>query len=87
MKKRIYITLSVDLLLEIDRLIGSEGSRSAFIERVLKEHFQKLERQAINERDIEIINANADRLNREAEEVLQDQADIFEILENQTNTQ
>jgi metal-responsive CopG/Arc/MetJ family transcriptional regulator len=70
MKKRISITLSTDLLSEIDRLIGPNGSRSAFIEMVLKDHFQKLKRQAIQQRDFELINANADRLSREAEDVL-----------------
>jgi metal-responsive CopG/Arc/MetJ family transcriptional regulator len=78
MKKGISITLSTDLRSEIDRLIGSNGSRSAFIEEVLKDHFQKLEREAINQRDFELINANADRLNREAEDVLRLQAEMFE---------
>jgi metal-responsive CopG/Arc/MetJ family transcriptional regulator len=87
MKKKISITLSTDLLSEIDRLIGPNGSRSAFIGKVLKDHFQKLERQAINQRDLELINANADYLNREAEDVLRYQADIFAILEEQANTQ
>jgi metal-responsive CopG/Arc/MetJ family transcriptional regulator len=86
MKKRISITLSTDLLLQIDRLIGASVSRSAFIEKVLKDHFQKIERQAIHQRDFELINANADRLNREAEDVLRYQADIFAILEDQANT-
>jgi metal-responsive CopG/Arc/MetJ family transcriptional regulator len=87
MKKRISITLSTDLLSEIDRLIGPNDSRSAFIEKVLKDHFQKMDRQAIHQRDLELINANADYLNREAEDVLRYQADIFDILEGQANTQ
>jgi metal-responsive CopG/Arc/MetJ family transcriptional regulator len=84
MKKRISITLSTDLLSEIDRLIGPNAYRSAFIEKVLSDHFRKLEREAINQRDFELINANADRLNREMEDVLRDQADIFE---DQANVQ
>ena len=78
MKKRISITLSVDLLAEIDRQIGPNGSRSAFIEKVLSDHFRKLERQAIQQRDFELINANADYFNREMKDVLRYQADIFE---------
>jgi metal-responsive CopG/Arc/MetJ family transcriptional regulator len=78
MKKKISITLSTDLLKQIDQMIGPDGSRSAFIEKVLKDHFQKLEREAIHQRDFELINTNADRLNREAEDVLRHQADIFE---------
>jgi metal-responsive CopG/Arc/MetJ family transcriptional regulator len=87
MKKRISITLSIDLLLKIDQIIGASGSRSAFIEKVLKDHLRDAERQAIEQRDIELINANADYLNREMEDVLRYQADIFDILEDQANTQ
>ena len=79
LKKKISITLSTDVLDKIDRLIGSDGSRSAFIEKVLKSHLQKLERQAIQQRDLELINANADYLNREMEDVLRYQADIFAV--------
>jgi metal-responsive CopG/Arc/MetJ family transcriptional regulator len=42
MKKKISITLSRDLRAEIDRLIVGQGSRSAFIEKVLSEHFKEL---------------------------------------------
>jgi metal-responsive CopG/Arc/MetJ family transcriptional regulator len=78
MKKRISITLSIELLLEIDRLIGPDGSRSAFIEKVLSDHLKRPTRQEIQQRDLELINANADQLNREADDVLRYQADIFE---------
>jgi metal-responsive CopG/Arc/MetJ family transcriptional regulator len=78
MKKRISVTLSADLVSEIDRKIGPDGSRSAFIETELTRHIQKLERDEISARDFELINANADRLNAEAEDVLQYQADPFE---------
>jgi hypothetical protein len=86
MKKTISIALSTDVWAEIDRQIGAEGSRSAFIEMVLSDHFPKLAREEIGARDLILINANADRLNREMEEGLQDQGDIFEILEDQANT-
>ena len=79
MKKRITVRFSKDLLLQIDREIGPGGSRSAFIEKVLIRHIQKLERDEINARDFELINANADYLNREMEDVLQYQADPFEL--------
>jgi metal-responsive CopG/Arc/MetJ family transcriptional regulator len=87
MKTKISITLSTDLLLKIDRLIGFDGSRSAFIEKVLSDHLQKLEREEIGARELILLNANADYLNREAEDVLRYQADIFDILESQANTQ
>lgn len=86
MKKRISITLSTDIWAEIDRQIGAKGSRSAFIEKVLSDHFRKLEREEIGARDLILINADADALNAEAEDVLRYQADIFAVLEDQTNT-
>jgi hypothetical protein len=59
--------------MKIDRLIGEGRSRSAFIEGILSERLSEMERDAINLRDMELINANADALNREAKEVLEDQ--------------
>ena len=83
----ISITISTEVLAEIDRLIGASGSRSEFIEKVLRDHLQDAERQAILKRDFELINAAADRLNREAEDVLRYQVDIFDILDDQANRQ
>jgi len=71
------------LLVQIDRLIGERASRSAFIEKVLRDHLREAERQAIQQRDMEIINANADALNAEAAEVLEDQDAFYFDLQNQ----
>lgn len=76
MKEKTSITLSSDLLAELDRNAGSAKSRSAFIESVLREHFREKARQAIHQRDFELINANADALNLEAMDVLSYQAPI-----------
>jgi len=76
MKEKTSITLSSDLLAEVDKTAGSRGSRSAFIEGVLREYFKEKVRQAIHRRDAELINANADYLNREAMDVLRYQAPI-----------
>jgi metal-responsive CopG/Arc/MetJ family transcriptional regulator len=76
MKEKTSITLSSDLLAEVDQTAGSRGSRSAFIEGVLREYFKEKVRQAIHRRDAELINANADYLNREAMDVLRYQAPI-----------
>jgi metal-responsive CopG/Arc/MetJ family transcriptional regulator len=76
MKQKTSITLSSDLLEEVDRNAGSKASRSAFIETVLREYFKAKVREALNARDVEIINANADYLNREMEDVLRYQAPI-----------
>ncbi len=74
MKEKTSITLSKDLLLKIDRLAGSRHSRSAFIERVLRKYLRERARAAVHARDFARINRVADRLNQEAEEVLEYQA-------------
>jgi metal-responsive CopG/Arc/MetJ family transcriptional regulator len=76
MKEKTSITLSSDILAQVDRTAGSKASRSAFIENVLREYFKAKVREAINARDVELINANADYLNREMEDVLQYQAPL-----------
>jgi hypothetical protein len=85
LKTRISITISSDVLLEIDQQVGPAGSRSGLIEKVLSDHFRDLERQAIHRQDVELINANAESLNREAEDVLRYQADIFDIHEDRAH--
>jgi metal-responsive CopG/Arc/MetJ family transcriptional regulator len=74
MKEKTSITLSKDLLARVDRLAGSKQSRSAFIERVLRKYFQDRRRTSIQARDLELLNQAADRVNREADEVLEYQA-------------
>ena len=74
MKEKTSITLSKDVLARVDRLAGSKQSRSAFIERVLRKYFKNRRRASIHARDLELINQAADRLNREADEVLEYQA-------------
>lgn len=76
MKQKTSITLSSDILTEVDRNAGSKASRSAFIEMVLREYFKEKVREALNARDIELINRHADDLNREALDVLRYQAPI-----------
>jgi metal-responsive CopG/Arc/MetJ family transcriptional regulator len=86
MKAKTSITLSLPLLVEIDRLIGERASRSAFIEKVLRDHLRETERQAIQQRDFELINANADALNAEAEDALEyQQALYFDLIQDQSH--
>lgn len=70
MKEKTSITLSSDILAKIDNVAGSRLSRSAFIEGVLRIYFRERARRKIHARDLERINAAADRLNSEAEDVL-----------------
>ena len=82
MKEKTSITLSSDVLAQVDRNAGSKASRSAFIESVLREYFKAKVRAAINARDLELINANADYLNREMEDVLKYQVPIDYAVES-----
>jgi len=74
MKEKTSITLSGDVLAAIDRIAGSKQSRSAFIERVLREFLRQRARAAVQARDLERINAAAQRLNAEASDVMEHQA-------------
>jgi metal-responsive CopG/Arc/MetJ family transcriptional regulator len=74
MKEKTSITLSKDLLARVDRLAGSKQSRSAFIERVLRKYLRDRRRASIHARDLKLLNQAAERLNREADEVLEYQA-------------
>jgi metal-responsive CopG/Arc/MetJ family transcriptional regulator len=74
MKEKTSITLSKDVLADVDRLAGSGQSRSAFIERVLRGYLRQREKVALEALDLERINRAADRLNSEAEDVLSYQA-------------
>jgi len=75
-KVKTSITISMPLLVQIDKLIGESASRSAYIEKVLSDHLRNEALNAIHQRDLELINANADYLNREAMDVLSYQAPI-----------
>jgi metal-responsive CopG/Arc/MetJ family transcriptional regulator len=70
MKEKTSITLSSELIAKVDHAAGSRLSRSAFIESVLRAYFGEQARRKIHERDLERLNAAADRLNSEAEGVL-----------------
>ncbi len=74
MKEKTSITLSKDVLENVDRLTGSKQSRSAFIERVLRRYLRERAKAALQARDLERINNAADRLNLEVAEVLDYQA-------------
>jgi metal-responsive CopG/Arc/MetJ family transcriptional regulator len=74
MKEKTSITLSGEVLAAIDRIAGSKQSRSAFIERVLREFLRERARAAVQARDLERINAAAQRLNAEASDVMEYQS-------------
>jgi metal-responsive CopG/Arc/MetJ family transcriptional regulator len=74
MKQKTSITLSPDILARVDDLAGPNLSRSALIEQVLRNYFRERTRRKVQARDLERINAAADRLNSEAADVLEYQS-------------
>jgi len=69
------ISLSNSLLKELNRFNKNENI-SQFIETALIYYINELKKHERGQRDIEIINANAKRFNKEAEENLKYQAVI-----------
>ena len=68
MRVKTSITLPPDLLVKLDRI---DSNRSALLERAALAYLAHLERQQRDQRDLEIIDRNADRLNREALDTLE----------------
>ena len=77
MKVKTSITLSEDLLDEVDRAAGSE-SRSTFIEGVLRGFLRKRALDQEQDRDRGILDRVAEALNEEASDVLRYQATWLE---------
>lgn len=70
MKLKTSITLSDDLLKAIDDQSGPQRNRSEFIETALRSYINLMIREKQNARDLDIINRQAERLNKEALDVL-----------------
>jgi metal-responsive CopG/Arc/MetJ family transcriptional regulator len=78
MKVKTSVSLSRQTLSAIDRLAGRSRSRSAVIEWAIRALVEGEERRLRDEREIALINAHADKINREALSALEDQIDLFE---------
>ncbi|RKX75987.1 MAG: hypothetical protein DRP87_13175 [Spirochaetes bacterium] len=76
MKVKTSVTLSEELLEEIDRNIEGSTNRSLFIERAVRSYLKQKQREQREKSDIEILNVHAQKLNREADEVLSYQVEI-----------
>ena len=74
-KTKKSVSLSITLLEEIASY-NKSMSISEFVETALVHYINEIRRQERGRRDIEIINANAERFNKEAEENLKFQAMI-----------
>lgn len=76
MKVKTSVTLSEDVLEEVDSALEESGNRSAFIEEAVREHLDRLRQKARDEKDLYILNEQADELNEEALDVLSYQAEL-----------
>ena len=74
-KTKKSVSLSNALLREI-ALVNKDENLSEYIEKALIHYMNFLKRHERSMRDVEIINANAKRFNKEAEENLKFQAMI-----------
>ena len=70
MKVKTSITLSDELIQVMDRYGQAYKNRSDFIEAAIWALIKQIIRGRKNARDIEIINRNSNRLNKEAKDVL-----------------
>ena len=75
MKVKTSVTLSADILEQVDRLLEGGTSRSALLEQALREFLANRKRRKRDAQDLEILNSRADELNREAREVLEYQVE------------
>ncbi|MCP4357173.1 MAG: hypothetical protein GY796_04030 [Chloroflexi bacterium] len=71
MKVKTSITLSEDLLKEVDSKAINYKNRSEFIEIALRKMIAQMNREQQDARDMEIINQHLDELNAEAKDVLE----------------
>jgi metal-responsive CopG/Arc/MetJ family transcriptional regulator len=67
MRVKTSITLPADLIARLDRV---DKNRSAVLERAARSWLAQVEREARDRLDLEIIEKNATRMNRDAEENL-----------------
>lgn len=70
MKGKTSLTLSKEVLVALDAATGSTTSRSAFVERVLRQYFKRRARRQTSDRDRAQLDRHAMKLNREMADVL-----------------
>jgi metal-responsive CopG/Arc/MetJ family transcriptional regulator len=70
MKVKTSITLSEELIRQIDALSSQYGTRSALIERAVRDFLATAAQRQREARDLEILNRRTEALNAEAADVL-----------------
>jgi predicted transcriptional regulator len=76
MKVKTSITLSPETLKAVDRLAAKGSNRSRVIEQAVVEFIARRARAHRDARDIELLNAAADELNREMADALEYQGEL-----------
>ena len=76
MKIKTSITISEEIIKEIDALSGRYGNRSILIEKAIREFLLAETRRKRDLQDMDILNRSANNLNKEAADVLSYQGDI-----------
>jgi metal-responsive CopG/Arc/MetJ family transcriptional regulator len=76
MKLKTSVTLSEDVLKTVDRAARKGESRSAAIERLLRESLAARARHALERQDRALLDRHADALNAEVDDVLGYQAEV-----------
>ena len=76
MRVKTSVTIEESVLKAIDKVTGRNLSRSRVMEEAAREFLARRARTAREARDLGILNATADALNREMEDVLTFQGDV-----------
>ena len=71
MKIKTSITLSEDVLNDVDRLLGKSGNRSIFVEEALRAFLAEMAKKQRDQKDLDLLNRHAQKLTEEAKDVLQ----------------
>lgn len=75
MKQKTSITLSPETIRAVDKLCGKTANRSRIIEQAVIEYLERRGREQRESRDRAVLDAVADDLNREMDDILGYQAD------------
>lgn len=76
MKVKTSVTLSEDVIRYIDASAGAHQTRSEFIEHAVRDFIARQAQQERDRNDLAILNKNAERLNKEADDVLSYQTEL-----------
>ena len=76
MKIKTSITLSEELIKSIDDLFGRQKNRSEFIEKAVRDYIERHAKVERDLKDLAILNKKANKINKEAEDVLTYQVDL-----------